>query len=245
MISEEAALMLVISALYLYDSMLLLATNEAVLVRVGGGRWFAAFGWATYRLARKEPYFPNPLTPFRRQYVLSWSFESTPPPGVNPAIAQLDENSCLDTIGHYFVIPMGIALFVFLPLGLFTRLGTPAVLAAVVVFYASAIAAMVRLHLGRRHLVVAGNWFIPLAFQCFVCPPFALNLVRKLCALTSPKADYTVAAAQLLRVHEIEKVKAQCLLRLEEQIDFEPEGTPRMEAITSARSRFQPREDAS
>ncbi|RYH21265.1 MAG: hypothetical protein EON54_25720 [Alcaligenaceae bacterium] len=244
MISDEATLMLVIVALYLYDSTLMLAANEAVLVRARKGRWFASFGSQNYRLAGKEPYLPNPLTPHRPLFALAWSTEAKPVSAADSSVARLDAETSLDAMA-VFVFPMALALFVLLPLGLFSRLGIIFTYAAIALFYANAVAALAMVYLRRQELKITSRQLAAIAFQCVACPPFALNLVRKLCAANPMKIDLTVAAAQLLRPEEIEQVNAQCLLRLDEQIDFEPDGSSRISTMTEARARFLPREEVS
>lgn len=148
MINDEATLILIIAALYLFDSVLTLAVNEAVLVRVAKGRWFASFGLQNYRLAGREPYVPNPFTPHRRLYLLAWSHDAKSMQFADQ-VAQLDADTSLDALAP-FLFSMALALFVLLPLGLFSRLGILSTYLAVALFYTSAIAALVvayrRLH---------------------------------------------------------------------------------------------------
>ena len=74
-LSTEALLMLVALGLYIFDSSLFLANNEAALLRVQDGRWVARFGLDRWRLGGKEPYIPNPATPHCPLFKLHWRFE--------------------------------------------------------------------------------------------------------------------------------------------------------------------------
>lgn len=244
MISDESTLMVVIVGLYLYDSVLMLNTNEAVLVRVRSGRWFAAFGSANYRLAGKEPYLPNPFTPHRRMYRLAWSEAPTGSNEGKPdrSFLHLNARGPIDLLA-LLLYPAALALFVMLPLGLFSRLGIVCTLAAVGLFYFTAIGLVAAVWLNRHTFGITSRQAASMAIQCLACPPFAINLIRKICAAHRKTADFMVVAPQVLRPAQMEGVFAQCLRRLDEQIDFEPEGTKRSLAMAEGRGRFQPQNE--
>jgi hypothetical protein len=236
--SDEAWLMLLAAALYLYDSFWLLGSNEAVLRRAWRGRWQAGFGALRWRLGAREPYLPNPFTPHRPQFRLAWRFDG--------GAARAKTSSLLLVPAELsgfapFVCGAAVALFVLLPLGLFTRLGTPFTLVAIALLYTLNIASLLRLWLLRRGLKISNRQVSQIAFECLVCPPFAINLVRRLCARWQHAEDFVSAATRLLQPAELAEAHAQCLLRVDEQIESEPESSPRLAALQAARSRFLPR----
>lgn len=61
--------------LYLYDSAVLLASNEVILSPRQSGRWVAMFGADSFQLRGKEPFMPNPLLPHHPIFRLSWNIE--------------------------------------------------------------------------------------------------------------------------------------------------------------------------
>jgi len=242
-VSDELGLMLVMTGLYLYDSVLMLAINEAALVQGGRKRWRVAFGAQNYRLAGREPFLPNPFAPHGRIYRMTWAIESAAGKHDEAFLALLNE----DARFKEFRVPvwlMAIALFVLVPAGLFSRLGHGCVLIAMALFYLCALFSLTRAYLNRERFGIGGRTVASIAVQSLVCPPFALNLIRKLCAAQRPRGDLLATAALLLPPCGIELAKVQCRKRLDEQIDLEPEGSARRLAMIDARRRLAPREEA-
>ncbi|MEO8805698.1 MAG: hypothetical protein ABI433_06425 [Burkholderiaceae bacterium] len=235
--SDEAWLMLLAAALYLGDSFWLLASNEAVLFRGWRGRWQAGFGAMRWRLGAREPYLPNPFLPHRPQFRLAWRVDgveprqkSTLPLQVPPELARFAP----------FVWGAGVALFVLLPLGMFANLGTGFTMAAIVLLYAINSAALLQLWWLRGRLKLSNPQASQIVFECLVCPPFAVNLVRRLCAKLRHDEDFVAAAARLLRPADLAVAHAECLMRVDEQIECEPESSTRLTALQVARARFVP-----
>jgi hypothetical protein len=240
-LSDELALMLVMAGLYVYDSVAMLAVNEALLVQTGR-RWRVAFGIHHYRLAGREPCIPNPFTPHRRVYRMSWAVEAA---GRGDArfMASLGDDARFRALRPH-IWAMAVALFALLPAGLFSSWGHGVALIAVALFYLSALSALSLLHARRGAFGIDGKAVASIAVQSLVCPPFALNLLRKLCAAQRPAGDLLASAALLLPLGEMEVVKARCRERLDEQIDLEAEDSPRSLAMIDARRRLAPREEA-
>lgn len=236
--SDEAWLMLLAAALYLVDSFWLLASNEAVLFRGWRGRWQAGFGVMRWRLGAREPYLPNPFMPHRPQFRLVWRVDGVGPLDKNtPPALQLPPEL---TRFAPFVCSAGVVLFVLLPLGLFAKLGTGFTLAVIVLLYTINSAALLQLWLLRGHLKLSKPQAAQLVFECLVCPPFAINLVRRLCARLRHDEDFVAAAARLLRPADLALAHAQCLMRLDEQIECEPDSSTRLTLLQAARGRFVP-----
>lgn len=235
--STEAALMGVAVALYLHDTVLMLSGNEAVLSRGWGGRWHAGFGAHRWRLNGKEPCLPNPFLPHRALFRLTWHWTGQPiarealqivePPGGLACLA-----------GPVYLTAFG--LFVLLPIGLFSRWGWPVTAAAIVTVYAAIVANLSMLFVLRHRLQLPPGVFARIAFECLACPPFAINLVRKVCAARGVDEDFTAAARRLLPPEELAMANDECLLRIDEQIDFEPDDSVRMASLQQGRARFAP-----
>lgn len=234
-LSSEAALMLLAAALYVYDALILLASNEAVLVRQGRG-WRAVFGAFRWRLAGKEPCAPGLLAPHRPIIRLAWQFAG-PPAGAARQRVQAPVG-----LGGLAVCAWlsGLTLFVLLPSSLFLGLGTWVTLGVIVLLYAVNLTALGLLYRVHRRLrrPAAGYWST--AFECLVCPPFCINLVRRACEWQGMNEDLLQACQSLLTPAAMAEVRAQCLLRLDEQIAFEDEQSSRMAALQRARERLLP-----
>ncbi len=233
--SAEAWLMLLAAALYLVDSFWLLAGNEAVLFRGWRGRWQAGFGAMRWRLAGREPYLPNPFMPHRPQFRLAWRIDGAEPRGhaapplfVPPELARFAP----------FVCAAGLALFGLLPLALFAKLGNGFTLAAIVLLYTINIAALLQLWWLRGALRLSKAQVSQLVFECLVCPPFAVNLVRRLCMKLRHDEDFVTAATRVMRPADLDAAHAECLMRVDEQIENEPEASTRLPLLQAARRRF-------
>lgn len=231
--------MLLAAALYAYDALILLAPNEAVLVRQGQG-WRAVFGALHWRLAGREPCLPGLLAPHRPFVRLAWQFEGEPsgvprrPVQALPGLGALALCSWLSAL----------TLFMLLPLALFVPWGTGLRLAVIALLYGVNLTALVLLHGICRRLGVPAARYWSTAFECLVCPPFCINLMRRACEWAGQDEDFLRACQRLLSSEALAQVHAQCLARVEEQIAFEDEQSGRMAALQRTRARLLPRESA-
>ncbi len=236
--------MLVLAGLYLYDSLLLLETHQAVIVRRWRS-WGVGFGAQRWRLAGKEPYLPNPLTPWRRLYVLQWDMDVPQRTAGAPPLAgdTLPVHHALDRL-TLPILAIAVALFMLLPLGFFSHAGLLALGAAVVTFYAGTLLALWRVHRMRAtgELRMGSRSFGALAFQSLVCPPFALNLVRKLSMQSAGSAEFLATAGALLDDSAMEEVRRACYSRAEEKIQVEGDEGMQESLLAQARQRFQPKD---
>ena len=240
-LGAEAWLMLLAIALYLYDSLLLMASHEAAVMRGWRGRWSARFGANRWKLAGKEPWLPNPLTPHRPFFRLAWSFEGEPSRAPASALL-LRVPREIDRLRPFVCVSL-ICLFVLLPIGLFLPVGPAFTAGAVALLYLNNLVALGLVFRLHHQLHLSARQFGGLAFECLVCPPFSINLVRKLCARVPVGEAFTVAAQRLLLPDELANAHAQCLIRLEEQLAYAPEDSVRASALSSEKTRFTPRQE--
>lgn len=237
--------MLLIVALHLQDALLALQPHEAVLERTARGRWQARFGLPHWKLWGREVVLPALLAPHRVLFRLRWSLES--PMQEAKGVTGPDE------AGGRVHVPRGMAwlgvsvwvawlcLFVLLPLGLFDVVGGRLLcLVALVGLYLNNLLALVLVYRWRARWGVPARAVATLAVECLACPPYAVNLVRRLCALAAPREDFLQAARRLLAPADLALAQAQCLRRVEEAIEAEPLGSARMAALEAARRQLQP-----
>lgn len=235
LVSTEVILAAMIVAFYLKDSLLLLAPDEAVLVRGLGGRWHAGFGARGYKLAGKEPYLANPLTPHAPVVRLAWSMRIAPAPTA-PADA-LALPSSLGWLAPFAWVSWAL-LFVLIPTTVLARWGVTATLWAVALLYLNIVVALVVVACLRQRLHLSKRAFAMLAFECLVCAPYSANLLRRVAAARPVGEDFTVAAARLLRPQDLEAVHRECLVRIDEQLEELPEDSPGALALRRTRQRF-------
>lgn len=214
------------AGLYLYDSVLLLASNEALLTPGWQGRWRALFGADGFLVRRKEPCLPNPLLPHRPLFRFAWNMEGPTdsarrwsPPGQGYAILALP------------VWLMWLALFALIPLGLFSGWGHRAIAAGILLFYVNALLALGLVWLRRAAYGIDGRQFASLSVECLTCPPFAVNLIRRLSLALTPKEDFLCVIGQCLTGRERESALAQIIVRVKNEIDWEAVDSPRADLL--------------
>ncbi|MBV8603941.1 MAG: hypothetical protein JO224_04590 [Pelomonas sp.] len=231
----EGALLGLALALYLFDAAQWLGADEWLLEQRHGGRWFARFGVSGWRLAHREFCLPNPLAPWRPLLRLRWRFETGPedaaavsaPPAL-PGVG-LRVNAALLLVLIFGALPIALLGY---PL-LWLKLG-----AALAIYMACGVHALL-LWRERERLGLDLGECAKLALECIACPPFALNLVRKL-GLRARVASGT-ALEGLLAPDERRRALQAMLVRLREQLDVEPEGTPRMAQLRATAARLEQR----
>jgi len=236
-LQDAIMLMGLIAALYVGDSALLLYRNEGVLTPARRERWLVHLGFRDFRLAGKHVFIPNPLLPHRPLFRLSWRLEGSPADTLESWDAHREAVRPLAP----FIWAIAAAFFVLLPLGFFTRLGDPALVAALVLLYIGIIAALTWVWRHRLRFALDGKQFAALAFESLVCSPLALNLTRKLCARIPLKEDLVSASRRLLSAGEWQSTRPKLLERLDEAIEIEEEGSPRMAELTEHRRRLSER----
>lgn len=228
MIVQNPEILLVIGmiGLYLYDSAMLLASNQALLCAGWKGKWLALFGADNFLVLGKELFLPNPFLPHRPLYLFSWDDTGFLGPNQLWAAPRNDFLSLAP-----FIWSMMVALFVIIPLGLFSRLGNIGVAAGVIIFYVSTFIALAIVWHKRDKYAITGKNFVSLAFECLTCPPFAVNLIRHLSLLVQPREDFLSVVGRLMGYQDREAALKKLILRVQKEIDWEDEGTERAASL--------------
>jgi hypothetical protein len=140
--------------------------------------------------------------------------------------------------GAPWVVSAAIALFLLLPIGLFTPLGTYAILPAVCVLYSSILLALVfmRAHCARPQLT--GLRFAGLTFECLACPPFGVNLVRRVALRCPVRESLLRASARLLPASERDALRAHCLATLDRELWRLEESSAERQSLEKQRARL-------
>ncbi len=229
----EILLLIGMAGLYLYDSAILLRSDEGVLMSSLRGRWSIHFGSERLTLRGKEPFFPNPLLPHRPVFQLRWQLEaagSQATPWTPPLFAL-----------YRFLFPliwvMAAALFVLIPAGLFSRLGNVAVAAGIVLFYTTALLAIGYVWSKREALGLEPRQIGALAFETLTCPPFGLNMARHISRRAVIAEDLLSVARRQLSAADWQQALPEVIKRIDNAIAWEDEGTPRA-ADLAARQRM-------
>ncbi len=214
--SYAAELFALAVTLYLYDASALLYLNEAILIRGGDGRWTATSGWRGFVFAGRSLCMLNPFTPQWPAFRLAWNFEAPLDESADGAWA--NGTAPLRTLTPTVTIA-AYALFVLLPLGLFTPLRAYAVIPALIALYASIGIALWRLWRSGTLAVGGRHRFWAFAFECAACPPFAVNMIRRITLAQRVPESLPLAAARLLETADWETLRVELIERLEQEID--------------------------
>ena len=221
---------------YLYDSSLLLYSNEGILTTDGARRWSAPPGWAGLVLAGRRLCMLNPFTPHHPAFRLSWNFQALEPATVDVSwSARAQELKPLAPM----TLTAGVALFVLLPLGLLSPLGALLAVPAVILLYASIAAALIQMY-RRKILARSGRKrFIGFAFECLACPPFGVNMIRRLTLAESVGEPLPLAGARLLGDELWGGLRDQCISRLDDALQCAADSPDELPALEAQRERLK------
>jgi hypothetical protein len=214
-LSYEFGLFALAVLFYLYDSTVLLYSNEAVLT-CAGSKWIASTGFYGFLFAGRTPCVLNPFAPHQPAYRLNWDFHALP---AAPAAACLEASAGLKVLTATSV-GAAAALFIVLPLGMFTALGAFAVIPALILLYGSIVVSLILVR--RRGILIAHDRrsFMALAFECLACPPFGVNMVRRTTLSYRISEPLPVAAARLLDAADWARLRTLCISRLQDALQL-------------------------
>lgn len=229
----EILLVIGMAGLYLYDSAILLHSDEGVLLSSLRGRWSIHFGSDRMTLRGKEPLLPNPLLLHRPIFKLHWQQEA----GDAEAVPWTPPLLAPYRVLFPLIWLMAAALFVLIPAGLFSRLGNVAVAAGIVLFYATAFTAIGYVWLKREVFSLTPMQIGALAFEMLTCPPFGLNMARHISRHAVITEDLLSVARRQLRSADWEQALPEVIRRIDNALAWEDEGTPRA-AVLAARQRM-------
>lgn len=199
---------------YLYDSTVLLYSNEAVLTCDTRRHWSAATGMAGFLLAGRTLCVLSPFTPHWPSFRLRWDFNSL----AHAAQSQYMERAHELKVLVAPTLTAAAGLYVLLPLGLFTALGAYAVIPAVVLLYGSIIVSLILVRRRRILTTSGGTRFLALAFECIACPPFGVNMVRRATLGLGIAEPLPLAAVRLLDAAGWAKLRTLCVARIEDAL---------------------------
>jgi hypothetical protein len=161
--------------MYLYDSALLLYHDEVAFETRRGA---IVAGGLLLELGGRLLYVPNPLTPHRPLYRLNWL--AAPGPDADGGAASLRRLAGrLSVLAPWSLLLLAL-FFVGLPACLWLS-GTHVVLLAwLAAMYGSVLAMLGVAVLQRRRLALTNRQLWSLARDALLCPPFGLNMLRKI-----------------------------------------------------------------
>jgi len=234
-ISNEILLVAGIFALYLFDSSSLLYSNELILSE--SKRSFSATTGSSLQIGGRFLYVPNILKPHHAHFKGSWSWrDHGAAREFIPELLHFVDALSLPKAGCALLAGL---MFLALPYLLLTS-GKPLLLLFTLCSIYLTIAVMVHsayrhrkaLELSRRQIALIGT-------EAFLCPPFAINFVRKICEKRGLKQDALALSQRLLSRNRMLSTLAAVQERLATSIAFTDESSKTHEEMTDFAKRLK------
>jgi hypothetical protein len=221
-------LVLGVVGFYMFDSAMLLYSNELAYVQING-RWSFVYPESRRQILGKNPYIPNLLSPDSPLFRVCWS--------VSMSSEQHEGHEALQrflgalNLLRHFTIVLFALLIVGLPIVLFgfgTGFGFLMLLGFV---YITISGMLIQTYRQREELGLSIKAFAKLAFDSLVCAPFALNLVRKITVRRPLAGDPIKLAHQIFDDATFSRLVGVLCNRVDEELEFEDKESPRYEAL--------------
>jgi hypothetical protein len=207
-VSSEWLLVAGILAFYLQDAARLVYFDEVV---VSGGRTWRVAVEATTEMRGRFLWLPSPLMPARTALHASWA---------SPAGTATDSADDLRAFARLLwpvrvgCVIAGLVVLLTIPALLLSSAPPTSLLGALLAWLATTVAMLACLVLRRRPLGLTHRRLATLAAECLLCPPYAVNLYRKLCDIRGFRGDPVAFAADHLSPPERRRLLAAIERRL-------------------------------
>ena len=197
-LSTEALIVLGVIAFYIYDSAILVYSNNLVFSE-SFGRWFVFFPSESWRISGKLLFIPNPLIPCNLLFLSNWT--------TSERLSEDKLNNLLELINaarplRIVVMSLMILLIIILPLSIFNYGVGFITLMSLLLIYIIILGMLIYTFLYRRKLGLDTKVFFSLAFEAISCPPFALNIIRKITLRQQPCSCSIEFASKYLEVKD-------------------------------------------
>jgi hypothetical protein len=121
---------------------------------------------------------------------------------------------------------------------MFSALGRYAVIPALLLLYGSTLLALFRLRRAGL-LAVLDRWrFLGFAFECLACPPFAVNIVRRITLAEGISESVPLAGVRLLDADSWIRLRDECLLRLDDEMNLAAENSNDRKVLEAQKQRL-------
>jgi hypothetical protein len=214
-VGAEAQLLVLAALFYLYDSSVLLYASEGLLTPASAGRWAIVYQPNSIALRGRMLFIPNVLLPHRPVFRLSWTAATV---NFENSVDWTAKRTQFARLAP-FVYGSAAAIFVLLPFALYAWRSDVYVLTAALVIYLASIVAGVAVVKGRERFGLSKKKAWSTAIECVLCPPFTINLIRRLSLNAQITTTLPAAGAHLLGPEEWEHLKSRLLAQQEEEIE--------------------------
>lgn len=230
----EAQVFILAFALFIFDSLLLLYVNEGILTTKGRAGWRMMSGSEAAGIRGQNLFCPNPFVLHKPLFRLSWQFDkSSGTPQENSPEWQ-NRRFIFSTLTP-MIYALAMTLFGIMPLALLFYSSDTLLLLCLAFVYLNLIGCIAWLYRKRHVIGLSNKKLFSLSFECLVCPPIALNLVRRLSLQTQTNQDLISAAYHLLAPADWAAAKLKFLKLLDQQIVGEEENSERYKLLNARR----------
>jgi hypothetical protein len=215
----EVQLIAVAVLFYLYDATVMLSAHEGLAIAAGKRSWRIVYRPNTVALRGRLAYVPAPILPHRPVFKLRWSAT---------ALSVRDDTDWNALRNKYrplvpFVYGAAVALFVVLPGVLFAYRSDLRLLCVAAAIYLDALAAGVIVIRNTQRFGLTRRKAWSTAVECLLCPPFTINLVRRLSLNEHVDASLAAVGRGLLAPDAWNRLRLQLIEIQDEYIeDAEP-----------------------
>lgn len=224
-LSAEVLLAAALVALYLQDSALLLHFDE-VLVEGGSRGWRVSTG-PGLELRGRFLAIPGSLLPMRPRFRASWL---APRAGPLDSAQSLARHARLLWPVRIGCMLAGVVILAVMPWLLLGSRDPVQLLVALATAWGLTVSMCAYLALRRAALGLARGQVARLALESLLCPPHAINLYRRLCALRGFHGDPVAFAAAQLPADARARLRAAIDARLDLFAQLDPQGSGRLAA---------------
>lgn len=215
-LSYEVLLVLGIYGFYIYDSIFLVYSNQIVFTE-SLGKWKFSFPSYRYRLRNKFLFLPNIFTPYKAIFLQTW-------PSQEKQFSLSSNNKqkiFLKALLPFRVFSVSIAVLVLLalPFGIFFLAGTNQLLVILLSIYFLNLTLVTNLWLDRKNLNLTNKEIISIAIDVIACPPFAVNIVKKISLKMRPENSPINFANKHLSKKDIAVFNRLLLEKVNESLD--------------------------
>jgi hypothetical protein len=176
-LSSEALLIIGVIGFYIYDSLHLVFHNQIIFTETSKD-WGAIFPGNRFRVGSKFIYLANVFMPFQSVFLFSW-----------PAIEKSPNKTQLNTLNKFLnsliifrilSVILWLTLIIVLPPILLMYGTIFNLLTLMAVIYFTATLMVFFLWRLKKELNLSNKDFLSIAMDVLACPPFGINVVRKI-----------------------------------------------------------------
>jgi hypothetical protein len=232
-LSSEVWLLLGVVGFYLYDSLRLANIHEVYLLK-GVLGWQLKLPSNFFKFRGQCIFLPNPLTPWNPIFSSNF-FDEIGSQDFIDLPSQLS-NSLL--VIRLLVVTLFIEMLVFLPISIYFFGMGMTTLGIVLSIYITVVILVITLFRKKIEFKLTPKKYLSLAFDCIACPPFALNVVRKLSLATPINLNLFEFVQKMLTPNRREEFFIQLHKRAEDMILASDEGSIEYQRLQELKKRL-------